>query len=163
MAMAPAFVMTFGLAFIVAAPALAFDLALPGARPMSYASIRDATGVLGLVEGMLGPSVRMDRDAPSGLSRPGSYAAHPSTVLGAWQLPPAMQPDAFLQALRARGTVDRARQYRDGMFAVVDYRAPDGRPIALIYVDGTNPSFETKAAPEVRPGPILFVIAYRKR
>jgi hypothetical protein len=154
---------TFALAFASATPALAFDLRLPGARPVPYASIRDATGVLGFVEGMLGPGVQTDRAAPSGLSRPGSYSAHPSTVLGAWQLPLSMQPEAFLTALRARGTVERSRQFRDGLMAVVDYRAPDGRPVALIYVDGTNPSFETKAAPEVRPGPIVFVIAYRKR
>ncbi|BAU88985.1 L-sorbosone dehydrogenase [Methylorubrum populi] len=68
----------------------------------------------------------------------------------------------MVQNLRARGTLEDVRDYRDGSIWMADDRMPRAQAVRLHLIDGTNRAFETKASPAVRPGPHIDLIAYRK-
>lgn len=140
-------------------PAPPPEIGLPGARVIAYDAIRDASGVLGYAESLLGPEFgKYD----SALVEPGSSRVDASVVTGAWELPPATTADRVAQTLRGQGTLDDVRAYRDGSIWVADYRTPGSQAVRLLLIDGTNRAFETRAAPAVRPGPHIYLIAYRK-
>jgi hypothetical protein len=153
-------VATVVLASTVIAPALALDIGLPGARPIPYDSIRDASGVLGYAESILGPTIATRYHSPVG---PGASLVEPSIVAGAWELPIGTRQEDMLATLRGKGTVERVFEARQGKLLIVDYRMPRARPVRLLLIDGTHSAFETLAAPEARPGPHVYLIAYIRR
>jgi hypothetical protein len=148
------------LAFGLVAPAFALDIGLAGVRPVPYNAIRDASGVLGYAESLLGPEIATRYHAPVG---PGASLVEPSAVRGAWELPTGTKPDDIVRALRGKGTVARVFEARQGKLVIVDYRAPGARPMRLLLIDGTHPAFETLTVPEVRPGAHVYLIAYITR
>jgi hypothetical protein len=129
------------------------------AKPVAYADIKKASGVLGYAEALLGPTVATTYNASVG---PGSSLVDPATVAGAWELPTATKVEDSIQSLRAHGTVDRIRDYRGGQIWIADYRRAGQPPVRLMLIDGNNPTFQTSAVPEVRPGPHVYLIAYRQ-
>lgn len=147
------------LAATTCRPALALDLGLAGARPIAYETIRDASGVLGYAESLLGPEIATGYGAGMG---PGASLAEPSAVAGAWELLQTTSLNEFARRLRSQGVIEDVREYRDGSLWIADYRSGEGEPVRLLRIDGNNRAFETKAAPEVRPGPHVYLIAYRK-
>lgn len=139
-------------------PAPAFDVDVAGAQPIAYEAIRDASGVLGYAESLLGPDLATRYESRVG---PGVSYVEPEKVAGAWELPSGTRPDTVAAALKARGALDRASEYREGSLWIADFRPAHGSPVRLLFIDGTNPAWRTRAVPEVRPGPHLYLIAYR--
>lgn len=136
-----------------------FEIGIPEATPIAYADIQKASGVLGYAEPLLGPTFATKYSVPVG---PGASLVDPATVAGAWELPLTTKIDALAQSLRARGSVDRVREFRDGQIWIADFSRVGQPPVRLMLIDGSNPTFNTSAVPEVRPGPHIYLIAYRK-
>lgn len=134
------------------------DIDLPGAHPIAYEAIRDASGVLGYSESLLGPTLATKYETRLG---PGASYVDRSVVAGVWELPPSARADQLRQFLRERGTLDRIRDYSDGQLWIADYQARGRLPVRLLLIDGAHPAFETEAVSEVRPGPHVYLIAYR--
>ena len=126
--------------------------------PVAYDAIRQGSGVLGYAESLLGPDLATKYDVAVG---PGASAVEAKTMAGAWELPAGTKPDAVGATLRARGTLERARDRENGQIWIADWRPNGGAPVRLLLIDGTNPAFERRAAPEVRPGAHIYLIAYR--
>ena len=147
------------LAATACQPAPPPEISLPGARPIAYDAIRDASGVLGFAEPLLGPEFGKNYSTRVG---PGSSRLDATAVAGAWELPLTTTTNEVAQSLRGLGTLDDVRDYRDGSIWIADYRTPGSQAVRLLLIDGTNRAFETKAALEVRPGPHIYLIAYRK-
>lgn len=133
------------------------ELAIPGARDIAYEAIRDASGVLGYAEPLLGPKITQGYGSALG---PGATRVDPARVAGAWELPAGTGSEDVLQALRARGGVDRIEAFRGGSLWVADYRMAGGTPVRLLLIDGNSRAFLTMAGPEARPGPHVYLIAY---
>jgi hypothetical protein len=132
---------------------------LAGARPVSYDTIRQASGVLGYAEALLGPELATRYQVPVG---PGASVVEPAVVAGAWELPAGTRTDEVAASLRATGTLDRARDRENGQLWIADWNASGKAPVRLLLIDGTNPAWESRAVPEVRPGPHIYLIAYRR-
>jgi hypothetical protein len=146
------------LAAAACQPAPAPEIGIAGATPIAYDAIRQGSGVLGYAESLLGPDLATKYDVAVG---PGASAVEAKAVAGAWELPAGTRPEAVAEALRARGTLGRAREREDGQIWIADWRPNRGAPVRLLLIDGTSPAFERRAAPEVRPGPHVYLIAYR--
>ena len=140
-------------------PAPVPDLGIAGARPVAYDAIRDASGVLGYAEPLLGPAIAPGRTAPVG---PGAAAAKREAVVGAWELAAGTGPETVAATLRARGSLERERDYSDGQLWIADHKPRGGDAVRVLLIDGASPAWEAGAAPEVRPGPHVYLIAYRK-
>ena len=144
------------LAAAACQPAPAIDLGLPGARPVSYAAIRDGSGVLGYAEPLLGPKLATRYQVPVGK---GASAVEDSAVAGAWELPAGTTRVQVGEALRSKGAIDRVRD-QSGDVWIADFRPRSGEAVRLLLIDGGDPAF-ARAAPEVRPGAHVYLIAYR--
>jgi len=140
-------------------PAPAPDIRVPGARPIAYEAIRDASGVLGYAEALLGPGIATGYVASVG---PGTSHADARSVVGAWELPATTRAEDLVRILGSHGTLNRVGTYRAGQLWIADYRTPGSYPVRLLLIDGNNPTFAETAAPEVRPGPHVYLLAYRK-
>ena len=144
------------LAAAACQPAAAIDLGLPGARAIPYATIRDGSGVLGYAEPLLGPKLATKYQVPVGK---GASAVEESAVAGAWELPAGTTRAQVAEALRANGTIERVRD-QSGDVWIADFRPEGGAAVRLLLIDGGDPAF-ARAAPEVRPGAHVYLIAYR--
>ena len=148
------------LAATACQPSLPFDVGLTNAKPVAYASIRDASGVLGYAEALLGPTIATNKyNARTG---PGVSLVDAAIVEGAWELPLATKIDELETSLRTRGVVSRTEAFRDGQLWIADYATAGQPPVRLLLINGTHHLFTTDAAPEVRPGPHVYLIAYGK-
>lgn len=147
------------LAAVACQPSAAPDLGIAGARLIEYDMIRTASGVLGYSEPLLGPKIATSYSAAVG---PGSSSVDVKLVAGAWELPPSMRATQLEEDLRTRGKLERVREYRDGQLWIADYQMPGAASLRLLFIDGTSYRFEQDAVPEVRPGPHVYLIAYRK-
>lgn len=148
------------LAVVSCQSASMIDIGITGANSVAYDDIRKASGVLGYAEALLGPTFATKYEAQVG---PGSSLVDPAIVAGAWELPLTTTIDDLTQTLRARGTVERIREFRDGQIWIADYSRVGQPPVRLMLIDGSNLTFDTSAVPEVRPGPHIYLIAYRNR
>ena len=135
------------------------DIGISGAKSVAYADIQKASGVLGYAEALLGPTFATKYNAQVG---PGTSLVDPAIVAGAWELPLTTTIDDVAQSLRVRGTVDRIREFRNGQIWIADYSRVGQPLVRLMRIDGNSPSFQTDTVPEVRPGPHVYLIAYRK-
>ena len=95
------------------------------------------------------------------VGRPGASLVDRSMVVGAWELPAATGKDEVARLLRARGVLDRVSDHRDGQIWSADYRTHGSYPVRFLLIDGTHRFFESRAVPEARPGPHIYLIAYR--
>jgi len=139
-------------------PAPVPDVGLPGARPVAYEAIRDASGVLAYAESLLRPGLPVRRGMQGG---PGASFVDRSAVVGAWELPAPIRTEELARLLRAGGVLDHVSDFRDGQIWSADYRTHGSRPVRLLLIDGTHPFFESRAVPEARPGPHVYLIVYR--
>ncbi len=146
------------LATAACQPDTAFDIGIPSARPIGYDSIRQASGVLGYAEPLLGPALATRYQVPVG---PGASAVDAAVVAGAWELPLDTRVPDMAAALRARGVLDRVRDQADGQLWIADYRPHGREAVRLLLINGTHPAFATNAVPAVRPGQHVYLIAYR--
>lgn len=144
------------LAAAACQPASAIDLGLPGAREVSYSVIRDGSGVLGYAEPLLGPKLATKYQVPVGK---GASAVDESAVAGAWELPAGTGRAQVTEALRSKGSIERVRD-QSGDIWIADLRPEKGDAVRLLLIDGGDPAF-ARAAPEVRPGAHVYLIAYR--
>jgi hypothetical protein len=131
---------------------------IPDATPIAYADIQKGSGVLGYAESLLGPDIATKYDAVVG---PGASLVEEDRVAGAWELPLATTTEKLLEQLRAAGSVDRIRDRKDGQILIADYQAAGQDALRLMLVNGQHGAFQTDAVPEVRPGPHVYLIAYR--
>lgn len=130
-------------------------------RAATYDAIRTASGVLGFAEPMLGSGIA---DQPP-VDAPGASWVERNVVVGAWEVPAAMDVDALTDALRTIGTAARTRVYRDGQIATIDFTARGGARLRLrlLMIDGAHPRLETEQALALRPAKKRYLIAYRLR
>jgi hypothetical protein len=136
----------------------AIDPGIAGARAVEYTTIRDASGVLGYAEPLLGPALATKYQVGVGK---GAAAVDPSVVAGAWELPLGTTAEAVAQALRAHGSLDRIRDQDAGQLWIADFSRNGERPLRMLLLNGADPAWERRAAPEVRPGAHVYLIAYR--
>lgn len=134
------------------------QIAVPGARAVSYDDIRNGSGILGYAESLLGPDLATRYQVSVGK---GATAVDPGAVVGAWELPSGTSTDTVAASLKATGQLDRVRDRENGQIWIADHRSPGQLPVRWLFIDGSNPAFEEKADPAVRPGPHVYLIAYR--
>lgn len=105
--------MLAALATMVArsAPVPTPNISLPGAQPIAYEAIRDASGVLGYAESLLGPTIATAHGVQRG---PGASLVNRSAVVGAWELPQPIRTQELTRLLRTHGVLDRVSDHRDG-------------------------------------------------
>jgi hypothetical protein len=136
-----------------------FDVNLAAATPIAYSDIRDASGVLGYAESLLGPDIATKYDAIVG---PGASLVEEDRVVGAWELPATTTIEQLREELSVRGSFSRAQDRKDGQIWIADYQAAGQPALRLMFINGLHSAFQTQAVPEVRPGPHIYLIAYRK-
>lgn len=146
------------LATTACQPASDLQISIAGAQRIDYASIRDASGVLGYAEPLLGPALATRYSVP--VDR-GAAAVEPDKVVGAWTLPAGTEVTALREALSQTGSLDRVRDQSAGQLWIADYRPRGQNPVRLLYINGAHPAFERNAVAEVRPGNHVYLIAYR--
>lgn len=146
------------LATTACQPASDLKISIPGAQPVDYTAIRDASGVLGYAEPLLGPSLATRYSVPVGR---GAAAVEPDKVIAAWTLLEGTDVAALQEALRQSGSLDRVRDQSAGQLWIADYRPRGQDPVRLLYINGAHAAFERNAVPEVRPGAHVYLIAYR--